>query len=165
MNLLTKVSMTILSIVVMHRNTICQTIPKDELIFLTSEWKGERFADGRPKIADDLLTRARNINIDDAWTVLKNYGYVNQYEGNWKMVKENEPVIGRAVTAMFMPSRPDIEKNIKSRGIARDGRKGNTNAWPIETLVKGDVYVADGFGKVGGGTLMGSTLATSIFAK
>ncbi|MBK9929775.1 MAG: RraA family protein [Saprospiraceae bacterium] len=165
MKLISTINFILLSLLFSNQSITSQTIPKDELIFLTSEWKGERFADGRPKIADDLLTRARNINIDDAWTVLKNYGYVNQYEGNWKMVKENEPVIGRAVTAMFMPSRPDIEKNIKSRGIARDGRKGNTNAWPIETLVKGDVYVADGFGKVGGGTLMGSTLATSIFAK
>ncbi len=105
-----------------------------------------------------------HINIDDAWTVLKNYGYVNQFEGGWKMVKSDVPVIGRAVTAMFMPSRPDVEKNIKDRGI-QNGRKGNTNSWPIETLVKGDVYVADGFGKIGGGTLMGSTLATSIYSK
>lgn len=142
-----------------------QTISKDELMFLTSEWKGERFADGRPKIADDLLVRARSINIDDAWTVLKNYGYTNQFDGNWKMVQQDVPVIGRAMTAMFMPSRPDVEKNIKARGVSRDGRKGNTNSWPIETLVKGDVYVADGFGKIGGGTLMGSTLATSIYAK
>ncbi|CAN5218951.1 hypothetical protein BH11BAC5_BH11BAC5_49610 [soil metagenome] len=142
-----------------------QTMSKEELIFLTSEWKGERFADGRPKIADDLLERAKYINIDDAWTVLKNEGYVNQFEGGWKMVNDDVPVIGRAVTAMFMPSRPDVEKNIKARGISRDGRKGNTNSWPIETLVKGDVYVADGFGKIGGGTLMGSTLATSIFSK
>jgi len=141
-----------------------QTISKEEMIFLTSEWKGERFADGRPKIPDDLLERARYINIDDAWTVLKNNGYLNQFEGNWKTVN-NDPVIGRAVTALFMPSRPDVEKNIKARGITKDGRKGNTNSWPIETLVKGDVYVADGFGKIGGGTLMGSTLATSIFSK
>jgi regulator of RNase E activity RraA len=141
-----------------------QTIPKEELIFLTSSWKGERFPDGRPKISDSIIERAKHINIDDAWTVLKNNGYVNQFEGGWKMVKDDVPVIGRAVTAMFMPSRPDIEKNIKDRG-ARDGRKGNTNSWPIETLVKGDVYVADGFGKIGGGTLMGSTLATSIFSK
>ncbi|MEO6290184.1 MAG: RraA family protein, partial [Ginsengibacter sp.] len=112
-----------------------------------------------------LLERAKHINIDDAWTVLKNNGYVNQFEGGWKMVNDDVPVIGRAVTAMFMPSRPDVEKRIKERGIARDGRKGNTNSWPIETLVKGDVYVADGFGKIGGGTLMGSTLATSIFSK
>ncbi len=142
-----------------------QTIPKEEMIFLTSEWRGERFADGRPKIEDDLLVRAKSINIDDAWTVLKNEGYVNQFEGGWKMINNDVPVIGRAVTAMFMPSRPDVERNIKGRGIARDGRKGNTNSWPIETLVKGDVYVADGFGKIGGGTLMGSTLATSIFSK
>ena len=141
-----------------------QTISKEELIFLTKEWKGERFEDGRPKVPDALLERAAKIYIDDAWTVLKNNGYLNQYEGGWKMVKDNVPVIGRAVTAMFMPSRPDVEKNIKERGI-QNGRKGNTNSWPLETLVKGDVYVADGFGKIGGGTLMGSTLATSIYSK
>ncbi|MBD0349871.1 MAG: RraA family protein, partial [Flavisolibacter sp.] len=61
-----------------------QTISKEEMIFLTSEWKGERFPDGRPKIADDLLQRARRIYIDDAWTVLKNEGYTNQFEGGWK---------------------------------------------------------------------------------
>jgi len=144
---------------------VAQTIPKDELVFLTSEWKGERFPDGRPKIPDDLLVRAKNIGIDDAWTVLKNEGYTNQFEGNWKTAQSNVPVIGRAVTAMFMPSRPDIEKNIKDRGIAKQGRKGNTNAWPIETLTKGDVYVADGFGKIGGGTLIGSTLGNAIYSK
>ncbi len=145
--------------------TAAQTIPKEELIFLTSQWKGERFADGRPKIPDGLLQRAKNIGIDDAWTVLKNEGYTNQFEGNWKMVQNDVPVIGRAVTAMFMPSRPDVEKNIKNRGITTQGRKGNTNAWPIETLTKGDVYVADGFGKIGGGTLIGSTLGNAIYSK
>jgi len=144
---------------------LSQTISRDELVFLTSEWKGERFADGRPKIPDELLIRAKSIGIDDAWTVLKNEGYTNQFEGNWKMVQNNVPVIGRAVTAMFMPSRPDVEKNIKERGTTKQGRKGNTNAWPIETLTKGDVYVADGFGKIDGGTLMGSTLGNAIFSK
>jgi len=142
-----------------------QTIPKDELIFLTSAWKGERFPDGRPKIADDLLERAKKVGIADAWTVLKNEGYTNQYEGNWKTVNDEVPVVGRAVTAMFMPSRPDVEKNIKERGTTKQGRKGATNSWPIDVLTKGDVYVADGFGKIGGGTLMGATLANSIFTK
>lgn len=140
-----------------------QTISKEELVFLTSEWKGERFADGRPKIADDLVTRAKNIGIDDAWTVLKNLGFTNQFEMGWKTVND-EPVAGRALTAMFMPSRPDVEKGIKERG-QKQGRTGNTNSWPIEVLTKGDVYVADGFGKINGGTLMGSTLGTAIFAK
>lgn len=142
-----------------------QTIPKDELLFLTSEWKGERFPDGRPKIPDALLGRAKTIGIDDAWTVLKNEGYTNQFEGNWKLIQNDVPVIGRAVTAQFMPSRPDVERNVKERGITQQGRKGNTNTWPIEILTKGDVYVADAFGKIGGGTLMGATLGNAIFGK
>jgi regulator of RNase E activity RraA len=141
-----------------------QTIPKEELIFLTSEWKGERFDDGRPRIPDGLLERAKKIGIDDAWTVLNNEGYTNQFEGNWKMIHDDVPVVGRALTAMYMPSRPDVETNIKARGHA-EGRKGNTNSWPIEMLSQGDVYVADGFGKIDAGTLMGATLATSIFSK
>jgi regulator of RNase E activity RraA len=140
-----------------------QTMSKEELIFLTSEWKGERFPDGRPKIADTLLERAKHIMIDDAWTVLKNEGYVNQFEGNWKTVNET-PITGRALTAMYMPSRPDVEKSIKDRG-ARQGRKGNTNSWPIDVLTKGDIYIADAFGKISGGSIMGATLANSIYSK
>ena len=141
-----------------------QTISKEELIFLTSEWKGERFDDGRPKIPDNLLERAKHIGIDDAWTVLKNEGYLNQFAGEWKTVNDT-PVIGRAVTAMFMPSRPDIEKNINERGRTKQGRRGNSNSWPIETLTQGDVYVADGFAKIDGGTLIGGTLGNSIYSK
>lgn len=140
-----------------------QTISREELIFLTSEWKGERFADGRPKIPDNLLERAKHIMIDDAWTVLKNEGYLNQFEGNWKTVNDTA-MTGRAVTAMYLPSRPDVEKNIKERG-ATQGRKGNTNSWPIDILIKGDLYVADAFGKISGGGIMGATLANSIFSK
>ena len=125
-----------------HLKARAQTISKDELIFYTSEWKGERFADGRPKIPDSLIERAKKISIEDAWTVLKNEGYSNQFEGGWKTVDDTIPVVGRAVTAMYMPSRPDVEKNIKERG-AKQGRKGNTNSWPIDALVKGDVYVAE----------------------
>ena len=138
-----------------------QTIPKEELTFLTSEWKGERFPDGRPKISDDLLERAKKIGLDDAWQVLKVSGYLNQFEHGWKTLND-EIITGRAVTAMYMPNRPDLEKNIKARGV-KQGRVGNTNTWPIAVLNKGDVYVADAFGKINGGTLIGSTLATSIF--
>lgn len=145
--------------------SFAQTIPKEELIFLTSEWKGERFPDGRPKVQDDLLERAKHIGIDDAWTVLNNEGYTNQFEGNWKTVKDDVPVVGRALTAMFMPSRPDIEENIKNRGTTSEGRVGNTNSWPIDMLSQGDVYVADGYGKIDAGTLMGATLATAIFTR
>jgi regulator of RNase E activity RraA len=141
-----------------------QTITKDEMIFLTSEWKGERFPDGRPKISDELIARARNIGIEEAWQILNNEGYKCQYEGNWKMIHDDVPVIGRAVTATFIPTRPDIEKNIKERGW-KNGFAGATNAWPISVLQKGDVYVASCFGKINGGTMIGDNLGTSIFAK
>jgi regulator of RNase E activity RraA len=146
-----------------NNSLLAQTISKEEIIFLTSEWKGERFPDGRPKISDNLLERAKHIMIDDAWTVLKNDGYLNQFEGNWKTVNDTS-MTGRAVTAMYMPSRPDVEKNIKDRG-ARQGRKGNTNSWPIDILTQGDLYVADAFGKNSGGGIMGATLANSIYSK
>jgi regulator of RNase E activity RraA len=154
---------SVILLLLLSSSLFAQTIPKEELTFLTSEWKGERFADGRPKIPDNLLERAKRIMVDDAWTVLKNEGYLNQYEGGWKTVKDTI-MAGRAVTAMYMPSRPDIEKNIKDRG-AKQGRKGNTNSWPIDGLVKGDLYVADAFGKISGGGIMGATLANSIYSK
>ena len=129
---LTKVILFLLTSVCVNISLLAQTISKEELTFLTMEWKGERFADGRPKIPDNLLERAKKIYIDDAWTVLKNEGYLNQFEGNWKTV--NDTIItGRALTAMYMPSRPDVEKNIKQRG-AKQGRTGNTNSWPINTI-------------------------------
>jgi regulator of RNase E activity RraA len=155
----------VVAVLFSNHSLVAQTIPKDELTFLTSQWKGERFPDGRPKVPDALVERAKKIGIDDAWTVLKNEGYLNQFEGGWKAIHNDVPVVGRAVTAMFMPSRPDVEKLIKDRGISKQGRKGNTNTWPIETLTKGDVYVADGFGKIGGGTLVGATLGNAIFSK
>jgi regulator of RNase E activity RraA len=152
-----------LLVITMQHTVFAQTISKEEMLFLTSEWKGERFTDGRPKIPDSLLVRAKYIMIDDAWTVLKNEGYTNQFEGNWKSVNDTA-MTGRAVTAMYMPSRPDVEKNIKERG-AKQGRKGNTNSWPIDVLTKGDIYIADAFGKISGGSIMGATLANSIYSK
>ena len=163
MKLKVAILLLLLSSVAFKNFLFAQTIPKEELIFLTSEWKGERFADGRPKIPDNLLERAKHIMIDDAWTVLKNEGYLNQFEGGWKTVNDT-PMAGRALTAMYFPSRPDVEKNIKARG-AQQGRKGNTNSWPIDILTKGDLYVADAFGKISGGSIMGATLANSIFSK
>jgi regulator of RNase E activity RraA len=144
--------------------TSAQTITKEEMLFFTSEWKGERFPDGRPKVPDDLIERARNIGIEEAWQILNNEGYINQFEGNWKMVHDDVPVIGRAVTAIFIPTRPDLEKNIKERGW-KNGFAGNTNAWPISVLQKGDVYVASCFGKINEGTMIGDNLGTSIYNK
>ncbi len=133
---------------------------------LTSEWKGERFPDGRPKVPDAILDRLKNISVEEAWSVLRNKGYHNQYEGDWTIINPDEPMTGRVVTAQYMPLRPDMEKMIKDQGI-REGRspKGGTNSWPIDILVNGDVYVADSYGKIADGTLIGDNLGNSIYAK
>ena len=141
-----------------------QTISREELIFLTTEWKGERFPDGRPKIPDAVIEQARTVSLDDVWTILEGEGYHCQFDGGWKMIYDNKPIVGRAVTAMFIPSRPDVEAHMKERGQQR-GFKGNSNSWPIQQLSKGDVYVADGFGKIADGTLIGSTLGNAIYAR
>jgi regulator of RNase E activity RraA len=159
-----KVKLLFLLCLFISFTAVSQTIPKEELINLTSAWNGERFPDGRPKISDDLLERAKKLVIEDGWQILNNEGYTNQFAGNFKMVRPDAPIIGRAVTATFMPSRPDIVKNIMEQG-KKNGFVGATNSWPISVLQKGDVYVADCFGKIKGGTLMGDMLATSIYAK
>lgn len=136
------------------------------IIALTSEWKGERFPDGRPKVSDALLDRLRNISIEEAWGVLRNRGYQNQFEGDWMIINPDEPMTGRVVTAQYMPLRPDHDKYIREQGKTENrAQQGGTNSWPIDVLVDGDVYVADAYGKIIDGTLIGDNLGNSIYAK
>ena len=133
---------------------------------LTSEWVGERFPDGRPKVSDAILERLKNISIEEAWGVLRNKGYQNQYENDWQIINPDEPMTGRVVTAQYMPLRPDLEKYVKAQGkIENRAQQGGTNSWPIDVLVEGDVYVADSYGKIADGTLIGDNLGNSIYAK
>lgn len=133
---------------------------------LTPEWKGERFADGRPKVPDDFLERLKNISIEEAWGVLRNKGFQNQYEGDWQIIHPEEAMTGRVITAQYMPLRPDYEKQIKEQGkTEKRSMQGGTNSWPIDILTTGDVYVADAYGKIADGTLIGDNLGNSIFAK
>lgn len=134
---------------------------------LTADWTGERFPDGRPKVSDSILERLKNISIEEAWGVLRNKGYQNQYEGDWQIMLPDEAMTGRVVTAQYMPLRPDLEKQVKDQGVEKEGRspKGGTNSWPIDILTTGDVYVADGYGKIVDGTLIGDNLGNAIYAK
>lgn len=140
-----------------------QTISKDQMIAFTKEWSGERFEDGRPKIPDSYLDRAKNISIEEAWGAMRGLGYHNQFEGNWMMIHEDVAMTGRALTAQYMPTRPDIEEVIKSQG-EKEGRIGSSNSWPIDALEQGDIYIADGFGKIVDGTLIGDNLGNAIYA-
>lgn len=135
----------------------------EQMMFYTSDWKGDRFPDGRPKLPDDLLKRAIDVSIEDVWDYLGQRGYKNQFEGNWQALHIEKPFAGRALTAQYMPSRPDMAKAIAAEGKA-EGRVSGTNSWPINELQVGDVYVADGFGKIIEGTLIGSNLGNGVAA-
>jgi regulator of RNase E activity RraA len=136
---------------------------RDQILFYTSEWKGERFADGRPKLPDSLLKRAADMTVEDVWEFLRERGYRNQFEGGWQALHIDKPFAGRALTAQYMPTRPDMQHAIAAEGKA-EGRVSGTNSWPINELEIGDVYVADGFGKIIEGTLIGSNLGNAVAA-
>jgi len=132
---------------------------------LTSQWKGERFPDGRPKVSDELLQRLKNLGLEDVWGVLRNRGYQNQFEGNWQVINPDSAMTGRVVTAQYMPLRPDFADVIKAEGRAEGrGQHGGANSWPIDILADGDVYVADSYEKMADGTLIGDNLGNSIYA-
>lgn len=133
---------------------------------LTPLWKGERFADGRPKVPDIMLEHLQDATLEQIWGFLGKKGYRNQVEKDWIILKPGETMVGRVVTAQFMPSRPDLDSLVRSLGkIEGRSQKGGINIWPIDILTKGDIYVADGFGKVKDGTLIGSSLGNAIYGK
>lgn len=141
----------------------------EQRIDLTREWKGERFPDGRPKVADDVLDRLKLTTAEEAWGTLRRLGYTNQFEGNWKTVNVPDPtgdrMVGRVVTAVFMPKRADVEAVINDHAKQEKRVGRGQNSWVIDTLVKRDVMVVDLFGKIKDGTIIGDNLATSIWTK
>jgi regulator of RNase E activity RraA len=141
-----------------------QGLTSSEIQFLTNNWNGERFEDGRPKVSKGILERMKKVSIEEAWGVLRNEGFHNQFEGGWEPLHDDVTIVGRALTVQYLPNRPDVSEQIKNKGL-KEGEIGNTNSWPIDRLVENDVYVADSFGKIVDGTLIGDNLGNSIYAK
>lgn len=146
--------------------TSAQTVAysPEQIIALTPDWTGDRLPDGRPLVPDALLARLKNISLEEAWGVLRGKGYHNQFEGDWMVLRPDESMSGRALTVQYLPKRPDVHALVMEKGKT-EGRIGNFNSWPIDMLQPGDVYVADGFGKIVDGTLIGDNLGNSIYTK
>ncbi len=140
------------------------TLMPDQIKDLTPNWTGERSADGRPKVAEKWFERLKGVHLEEAWGVLRNNGYQNQFEGEWMVIHPDSTMVGRVVTAQYLPLRPDYDKIIKDKGKT-ENRIGATNSWPIDVLKDGDIYVADSYGKVVDGTLIGDNLGNAIYAK
>ena len=137
----------------------------EQIRAITSLWQGERFPDGRPKVSDEMLERLKNVAIEAAWSVLRNRGYESQFEGTWTVLLPDSAMTGRVVTAQYMPLRPDFDEWVKAQGKVEKRTDPPTNSWPIDVLQNGDVYVADSYGKVDDGPILGDNLANAIYAK
>lgn len=138
-------------------------ISKEELLALTPQWKGERFPDGRPKVPDDIIRRMKAVSVEEAWATMTNAGYRYQIAEEWQVINPDSVLVGRAVTATFMPGRPDVWGAIDSMG-KKEGRRAQ-NVWAVEMLQKGDVYVADQFGAKRNGPTIGDNVGNAIYAK
>src|SRR5271156_6585084 len=89
---------------------------KEQRIEFTPAWQGDRFPDGRPNVPDAVLARLKDVTADEAWDVLQDAGYHNQFEGGWKVINPGQRLVGRVVTAAFMPQRPDVDSVIRAHG-------------------------------------------------
>jgi len=158
------IAIVLLLAVTSHAQAQPGVLTKEQLIEYTPDWKGERFADGRPKVPDTILDRMKSVTLEEAWAVVTGAGFSHQYEDNWVSIHPGQVLVGRALTSQWLPGRPDILRVIEDKG-RQQGRVGGTNAWPVDMLQPRDVYVSDHFGLKENGASVGDNVGSAIYAK
>jgi len=138
----------------------------DTVKSLTPLSRFERLPDGRPRVPDELLWRIAQATIEQAWKSLADHDYHHQFEGGWFQTHPGRVLVGRAVTAVFMPFRPDLDDVVIHASGKPVGNVGQPvhgqNSWVIDSLLPGDVMVVDLFGKIKDGAMVGDNLSTTI---
>lgn len=144
---------------------------REEIIAMTPEWTGERFEDGRPRVADKYLDALYGMTLEELWKPIFVKGYESQFIAIKSLHPEfkedgtvNRKLVGRAVTAMYAPVRPDYKEAMNAMARAK-GLSGTPNQWVIDSLTDRDVIVIDMFDKVYKGTFLGGNLTTAIHQK
>jgi regulator of RNase E activity RraA len=137
----------------------------EDIVHITSKWEGERLPDGRPKVSEDILNRLRKLTLEEAHGPLWNAGYLYQFEGRLKTSHPDTKLVGRAVTGVMAPKRPDLDSILIEYGMKEEGRKGTMNQWVIDSLIEDDVAVVDMYDKIYEGTFVGGNLSTAIAAR
>jgi regulator of RNase E activity RraA len=137
------------------------TFSREQMIQYTEKNPYHRFPDGRPKVPDELLERFKQLTSEEVWAALPRPDFANQYEDGWQILHPGKKLVGRAVTAQFMPFRADVAQVAEAEGKARFGGR-SPNQRVIDQLEAGDVIVVDLFGKIEDGTFVGDNLATYI---
>lgn len=123
---------------------------------------GRKEADGRPYVPDEYLERLKELTLEEVWKPISVKGYDNQFEGRLKLLhQDGRKMVGRAVTASFCPTRPDLDTVTKEEG-RQEGRTGTYNQWVIDSLTERDVIVIDMYDKIYKGTFLGGNLTTAV---
>jgi regulator of RNase E activity RraA len=133
------------------------TLTRDQMVEYTAQNPFERFPDGRPKVPDALIERARGLSSEEVFAILPGKGFRNQYEDGFQILHPDKKLVGRAFTVQFMPLRPDLDGVINARARAAGLVRMNNQA-AIDMLQPGDVLVVDLFGQADGGTIVGDNL-------
>ncbi len=133
------------------------TFSKQELIDYTAKSPFDRLADGRPKVPDAMIERARDLSSEEVWAGLHEEGFKNQYADGFQVLHPGKTMVGRAFTVQFMPLRADVDEITKNKAKQR-GLHDLTNQTAIDMLQPGDVLVVDLFGKKVDGTIVGDNL-------
>jgi len=141
----------------------------EDIKLLTKDWTGERTPDGRPKVSDAHLERLKHVGLEEIWEFLKARGYENQFENfastnenGWFILHPDQVMTGRAVTAQFMPMRFDFDDYLQDVG-KKQGINRVNNSLPVSALSEGDIYVADSYGKMADGTLLGASVGGNVY--
>ncbi|GAC1666185.1 MAG: dimethylmenaquinone methyltransferase [Candidatus Acidiferrum sp.] len=131
---------------------------KQDLIDYTAQSPFDRFPDGRPKVPDALMERARGLSSEEVWAgLLPQKELNNQYADGFVVLHPGKTLVGRAFTVQFMPLRGDVDDVAQAKAKAR-GMARLTNQTAIDMLQPGDVLVVDLFGKKVNGTIVGDNL-------
>ena len=140
------------------------SLTKERMIELTKHNPYERFPDGRPKVPLHLIERVAELSVEEAWGVLRRKGYMKQYADGFEILKPGQRLVGRAMTAQYLPHRPDLQEVVDADAEEKGLARGNTQK-VVDALVRDDVAVVDLMGAAPGHNFGGDNLHSAIWGQ